>query len=89
MKKYNRHKSERLTKKLEESIHNYEYYLYSLWYDDAWDDEYYDDIYRLTEEGLDWYYSIKEIIERNNTINDVLGIDNDNSDLMGFNPLNF
>jgi len=96
MKKYNRHSKEH-SKLSEEAKHLSDYYFYALWYDDCYCGNhrcsgYYRDCDNcdntLDEEGMDWYYENREIMERNKIINEVLDIIGDSDDLP-FDALNF
>tara|TARA_R110000772_G_C13275824_1_gene436651 strand:+ start:578 stop:847 length:270 start_codon:yes stop_codon:yes gene_type:complete len=89
MQKYNRNSRE-LSKLSAEVKHLLDYHFYALWYDDCWDfreyerdcDKYYG------YEGMDWYCENREMMKRNETINEVLGITGDIDDLP-FKALNF
>lgn len=92
MKKFKRVKRKSDLVRIDEIQHNYYWYEYSLWRDmiytyreENWK------ITKLSEEGLEWYYNARKVIDRNNTINDIMEIDNDNdiNDIIGFIPLNF
>ena len=94
MRKYNRNKE--LTKASGEAQYSYDYDYYALWYDDCWDTYYCDDDDCPCDKshrddcggsGMDWYYDNREMLERNQTINEVLGIND--GDGVPFNALNF
>ena len=89
MRKYNRQKTHNTSSRRDESDSNYEYHMYSLWYDfwyeDSWEDR--EEIYDLEEGGMNWFYDNLEVIERNRNLNEVLGIDDE--DIPSFVFLNY
>jgi hypothetical protein len=92
MKRYNRNNPQ--TKAFDEAYYSSDDYYYLLWYDDCYCGGRFCNGYYCEcdepdygEEGMDWYYRNREVLQRNQTINEVLGIDD--GDGVNFIPLNF
>tara|TARA_R110000772_G_scaffold20466_1_gene56655 strand:- start:16324 stop:16620 length:297 start_codon:yes stop_codon:yes gene_type:complete len=97
MKKHDRIKKHIIEKNLNKELEEY----MSYWYDNVYDDDDYnydcdcdcDDCmsyynnrmdYR-GHDGLDWYYENREVLERNNIINEILGETGEGSSFVALN----